>query len=260
MIESYGSFRFGQTVARDLLDNHHVLTHGRSYKRRDIVRLLVERFLERGGTQEGGPHDPARAMKKLFPGKEDRSNERFERLAFGMYRYIGQGSGNATGPTAAPSHDANADPLTPDDARGKGAYEVYAWCLPQDEGTGDHWPIKIGYAGEGGFCRRWQQDFATHLPMLPRYLRSFRHETEAKARKTERYLHDMLGDDGRRRRVQGVPGTEWFLTSPDEIDQLMRHRSPHLFTTSSVVRKSRGGSGTASASARRALPLKRRSG
>ena len=229
MIESYGGFRFGQTVAKDLLDNHQVLTHGQRFRRGDIARLLVAGFLERGGIQEEVPLDPARTVKQLFPGRGE-SNERFEHLGHGMYRFIGQDSGSVSGPTAVSPHGAGADALTPDHVRGKGTYEVYAWCLPQDEGTGDHWSIKIGYAGEGGFCRRWQQDFATHLPVRPRYLRSFRHETEAKARNTERYLHDMLGDEGRRRRVQDVPGTEWFLTSPDEIDQLMRHRSPHLFS------------------------------
>jgi hypothetical protein len=228
MIESYESLDFGQTVAKDLLDNHHILTHGQVYKRRDIARFLVEAFLERGGTQEMIPSDPARTVKKLLP-ETGRSNERFEHLGHGIYQYIGQVNDGVTSPLAASSQDADSDALAPDRTRGKGPYEVYAWCLPQDENTGDHWPVKIGYAGEGGFCRRWQQDFATHLPVLPRYLRSFRHETEAKARNTERYLHDMLGDSGRRRRVQDIPGREWFLTSSNEIDQLMEFRSPHLF-------------------------------
>ncbi len=231
MIESYAGFPFGQSVAKDLLDNHHVLKHGKLYERREIAKLLEDGFVDRGGTREEIPHDSARVIKQLLSEKK-RSNKRFERISHGRYKYIGQGSDNATGPTAASSHGTNADSLTPDHERGKGAYEVYAWCLPQDEGTGDYWPIKIGYAGEGGFRRRWQQDFATHLPVLPRYLRSFRHETEAKARNTERYLHDMLGDDGRRRRVQGVPGTEWFHTSPDEIDELMMLRAPHLYVSS----------------------------
>ena len=230
MVESYGSIPFGVSVARDLLDEHLVLTHGQTYKRREIIESLVQAYLERGGAPERVPLHPAQAVKKLLPEKGG-SNDRFEFLVFGTYRYIGQGNRGVTGPAEASIQGTNSHAPKPDCVRGQGSYEVYAWCLPQDEGSGDHWPIKIGYAGEGGFCRRWQQDFATHLPVLPRYLRSFRHETEAKARNMERYLHDMLGDDGRQRRVQGVPGTEWFITSPDEVDRLMKHRSPHLYVS-----------------------------
>ena len=226
MIESFANYGFGQTEVKDLLDNHQVLTHGQECTRKEIADSLVERFLELGGDPEKVPEEPARAVKNLLPGKGKRSNERFEKLARGRYRYIGQGSGGATaGPTAVSSHDASAAMPPPDHARGEGTYEVYAWCLPQDENTDNRWPIKIGYAGEGGFGRRWR-DFAAHLPVLPRYLRSFRYETEAKARNMEGHLHYMLGDDCRRQRVQDIPGREWFLTSPDEIDELMRHLSP----------------------------------
>ena len=230
MIGTYEGFDFGQTVARDLLDNHQILTHGERYLRKEVVRLLVQRYLERGGSDERVPPDPARTIKNLLP-KKDEKNERFENVAHGHYRYIGRGNDGMIAPSQVPPDDANPNALEPDRARGTGRYEVYAWCLPQDENAAAHWPIKIGYAGEGGFFRRWLQDFATHLPVRPRYLRSFRHESEAQARNIERYLHELLGDEGRLRRVRGIPGTEWFLTSPGEIDQLMEFRSPHLFAS-----------------------------
>lgn len=232
MLETYAGFNFGLNVAKDLLDHRQILTHGKQYKRREISTLLLEGFLRHGGTEENIPSDPARTVKTVFP-KRGESNERFKDIGYGYYKYIGQGSGTTVS-TAVSSPNGNPNGLTPDRTWGTGPYEVYAWCLPQDANTADRWPIKIGFAGEGGFRRRWEQDFATHLPVLPRYLRSFRYDTETKARKAEGHLHGMLGDDGHRRRVQGIPATEWFLTSPDEIDGFMLQRYPHFASNATV--------------------------
>ena len=40
------------------------------------------------------------------------------------------------------------------------------------------------------------------------------------------------GDDGHRRRVQGIPAKEGFLTSSDERDRFMLHRSPPFANSS----------------------------
>ena len=118
------------------------------------------------------PSDAFRSVRKLFPERGE-ENEHFKKLARGLYEYIGAGDGSGSSHALTlPGNDNGSSirPLTPDREWGEGVYEVYAWCLPQDEHTGDRWPIKIGFA-ERGFNRRWR-DFNTFLPVLPRYLRA----------------------------------------------------------------------------------------
>lgn len=221
---AFTDFEFGLTAAKDLLDKYQVLTFGKRYKRRDIVQILVDQFLARGGAQDAIPLDPARRVKKILPPR-DESNERFRNLGYGMYEYLGQSS--EAPPSSEPTAIGSRKSIMPDREWGGGPYEVYAWCLPQDENSDDRWPIKIGFAGEGGFERRWQ-DFSTHLPVVPRYLIALRFDSEGSGRRAESYLHGMLGDDGHGRRIKDIPGQEWFRTSPDEIEQFVRHRFPHL--------------------------------
>ncbi len=99
--------------------------------------------------------------------------------------------------------------------------EVYAWCLPQDENTGDRWAIKIGWAGSDGFNRRWKKDFASYLPVLPRYLIRIRCETEDQAQDSERLIHKVLKNNGHQ--IRGIPGAEWFKTNPDEIEHMVNY-------------------------------------
>ena len=222
MIDNFTGLPFGLTISKDLLDHHQVLTHGRRLKREGFVDILVKAYLSRGGSEDMIPSDPVRSMRKVFPeGGEE--NERFKKLARGLYEYIGAGDGSGSSHALRlPGNDNGSSirPLTPDREWGEGVYEVYAWCLPQDENTGVRWAIKIGFA-EKGFNRR-RRDFDTNLPVLPRYLRAFRYETAPQAKRDETFLKDMLSTWDRR--VEGIPGVEWFNTTPAEIDRLIEMR------------------------------------
>ena len=222
MIDDFSGLKFGLTIAKELLDHHQVLTRGQRGKREEFVVILVKAYSSRGGSEDMILSNPLRSVRKLFPERGE-ENERFRKLARGLYEYIGTGDGSGSSdalPLPGNDNGSSIRPLTPDREWGEGVYEVYAWCLPQDENTGDRWAIKIGFA-EKGFNQRWHQ-FKTDLPVLPRYLRAFRYETEAQAIRDERFLKDMLSTWDRR--VEGIPAVEWFYATPAEIDRLIEMR------------------------------------
>ncbi len=110
--------------------------------------------------------------------------------------------------------------MTPERELGKGPCEVYAWCLPLYQQCSDgRWPIKIGWAGTDGFRRRLR-DFRENLPERPRYLLRIGCADETEARDRESVLHAWFR--ARKRKIDDLPGEEWFLTNPGEIEVAIR--------------------------------------
>ena len=104
---------------------------------------------------------------------------------------------------------------------GEGPYEVYAWCLPlYEKASGSRWPIKIGMAGPGGLGRRLR-DFHENLPEHPHYLLRLGCADAREARDREFLLHAWFRSRGQK--LDGVPGEEWFLTNPLEIEEAVRN-------------------------------------
>ena len=109
--------------------------------------------------------------------------------------------------------------IAPERTIGSGKSSVYLYYYPQyresAESKGEKvWKCKIGMTIHGEPQIRIREQ-ATGLPEIPRnglHIKTDRHE------KIERIIHDILKVRGRY--VEDAPGTEWFLTSPSEVEEI----------------------------------------
>ena len=216
---------FGAEAARELCRIPGIFDLGRIYRREQISTTLQSSFVERGGNEHTSKHAVATVLKKWL--RQDSSPfekvcDKHGREMRGRYRFIGyddqQGAFERLRDTA--ESDITEDSLKPEREYGDGPYEVYAWCLPRyRKGHGDRCPIKIGRAGPDGFRRRLR-DFWENLPEQPSYLVRIGCPDEAEARRREALLHAWFQTRGQR--MDDVPGHEWFLTTPSEIEDAIR--------------------------------------
>ncbi len=213
--------RFGAAALRELCREPGIFEPGKLYRRVEISQRLRDAFVACGGSDDTTKHDVAIVLKKWLT----RPESPFRREARGRYRFLGP-EGEAERLRAA--HDqgnsggrvSHGDPA-PEREIGEGRHEVYAWCLPQYQVTaGRRWPIKIGRAGPEGFARRWR-DFRENLPERPRYVLRLACADEREARDREALLHAWFRTRGRK--LKDLPGQEWFLTNPAEIDEAIRN-------------------------------------
>lgn len=105
---------------------------------------------------------------------------------------------------------------------GDGKHIVYAWSLPLyrvHRNNDDKWPIKIGFSSN----TISQRIPMTDLPEKPDIWLVFRFDMDSQAKKHETSLHLMLENRSKR-----IEKTEWFLTNPATILDLMRTVNPDL--------------------------------
>lgn len=218
---------FSTQTARALCRIPGTFEIGQVYKRDEIVSTLLSSFVRAGGLRS----TTNQKVSQVFKGWVRRSDEPFERIrdALGMYRFLGYGDQSdysASSPVEEDPERGTSDPnaWSPELEYGTGSYEVYAWYLPRYRGgPGARWPIKIGRAGTDGLSRRLQ-DFWENLPELPCYLLRFACADDAEARERERLLHYYFKSRGQK--VEDSPGSEWFLTNPEEIKQAIGFIAP----------------------------------
>lgn len=91
---------------------------------------------------------------------------------------------------------------------------VYWYTFPKYKSTDGPFPIKIG-RGNNPEARIGQQ--VTAMPEQPEVLGTYEHED---THNLERALHAVLTLRGKRK--QDAPGAEWFVTTPDEIRELIK--------------------------------------
>ena len=214
--------RFGADAARELCRKSGLFEQGRLYKRSEISETLRDEFVKLGGDHTTRKENVATVLKKWLRG----SASPFQNPTRGRYRFLGFDSAteqaldvDARG--SAGSDVANGDVPIPEREIGAGPCEVYAWCLPQYQATSDaRWPIKIGKAGSDGLRRRLR-DFQENLPERPRYLLRLRCADEREARERESLLHAWFKSRGQK--LNDLPGEEWFLTNPSEIEEAIRN-------------------------------------
>lgn len=96
---------------------------------------------------------------------------------------------------------------------GSAAPSVYWYTFPAYRKSSGPYPIKIG-RGNDPNARICQQ--VTAMPEQPVILGAFEH---GDTHNLERALHAILSLRGKRKR--DAPGAEWFVTTPDEIDELI---------------------------------------
>ena len=222
--------KFGALTVEQLFERGGVWQVGRVFTRAEIADILIERYRQGGGVDKDLTRDHvSRIAKKKLPG-EGQENQWFKKVGRGRYEYCG-GDGEEPFDSLAESlEEDNGDGnsqrrLVADKEYGDGDYEVYVWCLPQYENTGDRWPVKIGFAGEGGFNRRWR-DFHENLPEVPRYLIRVAFRTEAEARRFEGLLHYYFENRGCR--IESIPGKEWFNVNPEQVVAAIVALNPNL--------------------------------
>ena len=214
--------RFGAAAARELCRKPGLFEQGRLYRRIDIIEMLRDEFIRHGGDDNTQKDDVTPVLKRWLLGP----TSPFDKVIRGRYRFLGfdDTTGqvlNVDARGSAGSDVAKGDAPIPEREIGAGPCEVYAWCLPQYQATsGAHWPIKIGKAGLGGLGRRLR-DFQENLPERPRYLLRLRCVDECEARERESLLHAWFRSRGQK--LNDLPGEEWFLTNPSELEEAIRN-------------------------------------
>ena len=208
---------FGQETARVLSRKPGLFEVGRVYRRREITATLHARF-----KSYGGQDTRKERMGRVFKGWLRSSDCPFKPVGgLGRYEFLGYDDSPEQPPLSAGSSAMESGLLddtldTPDLRFGNGPYEVYAWFLPQyrTSSRDNCWPIKIGHAGPDGLSRR-VLDFSANLPERPCYLLRIGCAEEAEARKRESLLHSYF--DVRGRKIEDLPGNEWFSTNKEEV-------------------------------------------
>ena len=112
----------------------------------------------------------------------------------------------------------NSD-LEPEKTIGSGNSSVYLYYYPQyresAESKGEKvWECKIGRTIHGEVDGRIRGQ-ATGLPESPKI---GLHIKTNKQEKIERIIHDILKVRGKH--IEDAPGSEWFLTSPSEVEEI----------------------------------------
>ncbi len=213
---------FGTDAAHELCRVPGLFEPGKLYKRVQISETLRSEFVKRGGVDTTTKDQVAKVLKKWLLGR----SSTFRKERRGLYRFVGFNGQSDQELELDDRHiegndSANDEGLNPGREIGEGPCEVYAWCLPQyQEMSGDRWPIKIGRAGPDGLRRRLR-DFQENLPEWPRYLLRLGCADDREAREREFLLHAWFKSRGQK--LDHLPGEEWFLTNPREIEKAIQN-------------------------------------
>lgn len=188
---------------------------GKTLRRHEIVDAVISAHSERGGISASA-NDVPRTIKKALETLREKGSA--VNPSQGFWRVLGQ-----------PDQDppAEAEPLPASEVRGlgaeisygEGAGAVYVYYLPpyeviaKDKGH-EFWLCKIGRTERDPSLRILSQA-GTALPEAPRISRLISTDMPVAV---EAALHSILKLRGRH--SKDSPGNEWFLTNPDEIDEI----------------------------------------
>jgi hypothetical protein len=202
------------------------LFSGQVAKRDAIAENVRKTHLERGGTDSNAADYP-RSVKKALAGLEAR--ELATNPGYATWRIAGNGSAPAAPSAPEVSIDQNVGDTNIvasadlEFGAGRSAIYVYFYDAYRDSALAvgsSRWPCKIGRTDRDPLNRVLSQA-ATALPEYPHVGLIFRND-EPGTRETA--IHAVLTLRGLA--VDDAPGTEWFVTSPDEILELMSWINP----------------------------------
>ena len=192
-------------MARELIQE---LFAGQTVQKQEIMRVVVEKHLERGGL-------PATA----------RSNNPVT-LALWHLKRGGQANNPSednwltlSSPQDDDSVNSERDNLVPKRTIGSGKQSVYLYYYPayqilaglQDE---EVWACKIGRSRSGAISRIRSQT-RTALPEFPKVGLIIKTDESGLMEKAIQYILRLQG-----KQKQDAPGNEWFITSPSEVEQV----------------------------------------
>ena len=215
MAYQYRNLPFSRKAAEDLISE--IL---RKSDRPQGRKELIERVATTHQNRKGLPGTaPTAAVKKALSNLVKAG--KIKRRTPGYYEWIGSGP-EPTPVDVSPPPPAPAENLyEPEDYDiGEGSSYVYAYYYPayrmlaEKNGETD-FPIKVGRSTDYQE-RIGTQSRATGMPEEPEVAVVWRTD---KPEAAERMLHGHL--EFRGKRLPDAPGNEWFLTSPDEIRQII---------------------------------------
>jgi len=201
------------------------LYQGELVERRVIVDGILREHLARGGTKPRS-EDLPRTVKKALANMKEKGLA--ENPSFGWWRIAASDrdveSPIELSPQSSPpqydeppsSESVDVTNAIADVVLGTGPGALYVYYLPtyrlQAESRGERcWPCKIGRT-DGDPLTRVLSQAATALPERPRIALVIR---TACASAWEAAMHGVLTLRGLR--IEDSPGSEWFLTSPDDV-------------------------------------------
>jgi hypothetical protein len=192
---------------------------GRIAERQKIIDAVVQAHRNRGGLAARAK-DTSRLVKKALSNMQ--RSGLAENPSFGQWRISNPNPDiGEVPPTEVSSLDEPSSLPAPELTTGEGSESVYLYCyeayrrLAQKEGR-RLFPCKIGRSERDPLLRVLSQS-STALPEVPTVVRLFKTNDSSAL---EAAIHCILSLRGRE--VENSPGTEWFLTSPEEVDDIVR--------------------------------------
>ena len=199
---------------------------GQTVKRGTIIREIDALHQKLGGAATISSNLTS-ILKKALSNLQD--NGQAENITYGTWAIFSEGRQQETLPVL----DLEADVQEAEEdipilrSYGEGDKAVYVYYYPVYEqfakkSGSSSFPIKIGYTA-GSIQARVVSQVATALPELPKIALVLRSPL---ASSIEKSLHLMLSTRGRK--IPDIPGSEWFNTSIQEIEQLVMVIDPNL--------------------------------
>jgi len=199
----------GAAIALELFD-------GKSVKRKQLHDGILQHHLAHGGAP---PNQGENQLVKNIIRQLETTNS-VQRPYYGMYR-IGTADDASFEDAEDDSESLASEPVyTIERTLGEGSETVYAYYYPSYRELAElreepDWPIKIGRTSSDLESRITSQVATTGVPEVPTIALVIRTDH---SRWLEQYLHGALGL--RRKHLVEAGGQEWFLTSPNEIEEL----------------------------------------
>lgn len=225
MAYRYKNYPFSSSVAEHLTPK--LLQEAeRPQGRKEIVELCARTHRNRGGLSGTAPLGAVKkALTKLV------SAGKVKRL-HGYYEWIQTREPIVDDPPPTEAVEPLWEPEDYDMGDGNSyvyAYYYSAYRLLAEKSGETIFPIKVGRSKDYQE-RIGSQSRATGMPEDPEVSIVWRTDRPEAA---ERMLHGHL--DFRGKRLPDAPGSEWFLTSPDEIKQIIRSIMPDVSIRSGVA-------------------------
>jgi hypothetical protein len=210
------------------------LLAGATKERQEIADEVLRVHLQRGGVKSKADH--LNAVKKALADLKE--IDAAENPSLGYWRITGSSASDAASGEKPAEEVTGSEDATTDDVEssaeqvadvelGSGPGAIYLYYLPtyrlRAEERGEKvWPCKIGRTDRDPLQRVLAQA-STALPELPHVALVLRTPFPLA---WESVLHGVLTLRGSR--MDKSPGTEWFLTSPDEVVDIIRANDPRL--------------------------------
>ncbi len=186
--------------------------NGRQAKRNEIINYVVTQHRLRGG--KDGASDTTTCIKKSLNNLQKQGTIRS--LAYGLYGAASKSDEKASTPAVTTPEPEGENKLTPlkSVGTGTGCVYVYYFGLYKSEASRNgeqNWPCKIGLS-ENEASSRISQQIGTALPEIPVWALEIK---TANPSWLEAAIHSVLKCRGKWH--QKSPGSEWFMTSPEEV-------------------------------------------